>query len=314
MQATLTGSVYGIGTGETIASLQIVWKLGGETEAEAITNGRTVTLAGADITSFCGASPYTGGTGYLLDSVALVNNSLYLPAIRVTENMAVSGTQTGAWVNGSQFTATTAAGGYLLDFETTSLTPTGAPTAYTNNNPTYMERITTGGPGPHSGSYYMKNTPTGGSPVGEFMRSVTFPSTGSLVFSRWFATSSVANAAGPQKSIFGLAGAAWVVYCGFLQHASAGGKIVYGGAGGNSNTLYSSLTVDTWYQLVATLDCATNTYSLELKNAAGTVLATASALTPNSNFAGLTTLKLYFGQGNVGGSAIMYYDDIVDAI
>jgi hypothetical protein len=101
MNATLTGTVSGIGSGDSVNQLEIVWKSGAESEAAAMAAGRGVILTGANATAF------TAG-GYSLSSTALVSGQTYTPAIRVTENMSGGGTQTGVWTSGTAFVAAVA--------------------------------------------------------------------------------------------------------------------------------------------------------------------------------------------------------------
>jgi hypothetical protein len=96
MNAIINGVVSGIGAGDSISQIEVVWKSGTETEAAAMAAGRGVTLTGDSITAFT-------GSGYSLSSVNLVDGQTYTPAVRVTENMAGGGTQNGGWVSGTEF-------------------------------------------------------------------------------------------------------------------------------------------------------------------------------------------------------------------
>ena len=103
MYVKLNGVISGLDTGDTINKIEIVWKAGSETEAQAITAGRTVTLQSpaddAKIAAF-------RATGYVQDCGALVSGTVYTVAVRVTENVASGGTAVSGWTDGSTFTYT----------------------------------------------------------------------------------------------------------------------------------------------------------------------------------------------------------------
>jgi hypothetical protein len=98
MNATVNGTLSGIGVGDSVTQIEIVWRLGAETADQAQAAGRGITLTSAgDISNFIGG-------GYNLITSNATANTQYTPAVRITESMAGGGTQTGAWTNGTAFT------------------------------------------------------------------------------------------------------------------------------------------------------------------------------------------------------------------
>ena len=119
MQATVTGVASGIQSGDAVTLIEIVWKLGGETEAQAINNNRFVNLNNnTDINRFF-------GIGYILNSTYLILGQTYVPAARVTESRGGVGSFTGPWTEGSIFTVSV--GGTTISVSTTTQAPTTAP-------------------------------------------------------------------------------------------------------------------------------------------------------------------------------------------
>jgi hypothetical protein len=112
MQAHINGTVSGIGAGDSISQIEIVWKTSsGEAEATAVAAGRGVTLtsnqdmANFSQTTVSGTAP--NASGYVVNSVNLVSESTYYGSVRVTENKSGGGTQAGTWSTPVSFTPTT---------------------------------------------------------------------------------------------------------------------------------------------------------------------------------------------------------------
>ena len=130
MDAKLTGAVSGIQSGDAVTLIEIVWKLGGETEAAAQAAGRgwiltsyanraalsaAMTAAGNPLPAGMTDSFITYGdpgiaaiaafpsAGYALSSVNLVSGQTYTPAVRVTESRSGSGAYAGGWSAASPF-------------------------------------------------------------------------------------------------------------------------------------------------------------------------------------------------------------------
>jgi hypothetical protein len=348
MQVTANGTVSGIQSGDAITLLEIVWKTGGETEAQAMAAGRGVAfttaadstaldaiLAAAGISSHANVaktynasaniSAFQGG-GQLISSANIISGTTYIPAVRVTESRGGSGSYAGAWTSGASTAATTTTTTTgdpsvgLLNFETTGLTPSTRTGAYVNNNAAYMSRVTTGGPGPHSGSYFMQNTVVTSAPFGELVRNITLPASGSVSFTRYFSASSIANVSGgAQVCLFSLGTnntpSAWILDVNFYQNAIGTTKVAYGGSFGSDSTIAYDLVANTWYKLVVTLNCTNNTYSIYLYDTTGaTLLGSSVGITPNSNFSGLSTPYIYVGRASTTGGATVYFDDFNDGV
>lgn len=97
MDALIKGVASGIESGDVITLIEIVWKLGGETEAAAQAAGRGVNLSSpTDIAAY-------QASGYALSSANLLANTSYTPSVRVTESRGGAGAYVGAWNDGSLF-------------------------------------------------------------------------------------------------------------------------------------------------------------------------------------------------------------------
>jgi len=125
MNATFTtniatnAAVSGIGAGESINKIEIVWiKLGTDdvgredltnqtnlanSSAAAISAGRTVTLTTG--TNDSAISAFQTAAGTVIDVGTLSSGIAYVPAVRVTENMVGGGTQSGSWTKGDTVNA-----------------------------------------------------------------------------------------------------------------------------------------------------------------------------------------------------------------
>jgi hypothetical protein len=112
MQAQVNGTVSGIGAGDSINQIEIVWKTSsGEVESTAVAAGRGITLtSNVDKANFS-QTPVAGqaptAAGYQLTSVNLVSGTTYWASVRITENKSGGGAQTGAWSTPYSFVATT---------------------------------------------------------------------------------------------------------------------------------------------------------------------------------------------------------------
>jgi hypothetical protein len=263
----------------------------------------TTTAAGTTTTTTTTAAPNVAPTS----SITL---SDFVPDATTTTT-----TTTTTAAPTTSTTTTTAAPSGTVDFETTGLTPTGLTGAYVNNNSTYMQRVTSGGPGAHGGSYYMKNTPTTSAPYGELVRTVTLPSSGNVIFTRWFAVGAVGTGTNNSTCLCAVSDhpiTAWSLNVNYSDPTGANG-VYYGGTYGTSSKLYGPLTANAWYRIVITLNCSTNKYSIDLYNAAGGSLASVGTLSPNNNFSN-TTRDIYIGRSSTAGAPTVYFDDINDGV
>jgi len=95
-QVTVQGTVSGIGTGDSIASIEVALcaDAGEIADPTTVPTARKFTITqSADITAFEGA-------GYTATGKTFAQGTEYTPAARVTENMNGGGQQTGAWSTG----------------------------------------------------------------------------------------------------------------------------------------------------------------------------------------------------------------------
>ncbi|HBG07661.1 MAG: hypothetical protein A2075_09055 [Geobacteraceae bacterium GWC2_58_44] len=133
MNATIKGTVSGLQSGDAVTLIEVVWKLGAETEAQAQAAGRGVNLTSAgDIAAFQAA-------GYALTSANLVEGTTYTSAVRVTESRAGAGAYAGTWGGGGTFVASP----LILNLNATkgdgANTPNGnTPTTWTDLSPSSL--------------------------------------------------------------------------------------------------------------------------------------------------------------------------------
>lgn len=95
---TAAGIVFGIGAGDSVNKIRVVWMLQGtDTDVTAaIVAGRYTDLTSSgDKTAYQGAGKAISAT---------LTMGQYIPAVQITENMSGGGTQTGEFVTGAAFT------------------------------------------------------------------------------------------------------------------------------------------------------------------------------------------------------------------
>lgn len=140
MDVNFKGVVSGIQFGDAITKIEIVWKLGNETEAQAQAAGRAITwVAGVDDAKI---AAYQTANGQTITGINLPEGA-YIPAVRITESRSGAGAYVGPWTSGAQIavgSATTTTPG------PTTTTTTAAPTTTTTTAAPTTTTTTTAGP------------------------------------------------------------------------------------------------------------------------------------------------------------------------
>ncbi len=312
MQAQVNGTVSGIGGGDSINQIEIVWKTSSvEVESTAAAVGRGITLtsnvdkANFSQTTVAGQAPTLAG--YQLISVNLVQGTTYWGSVRITENKSGGGTQTGAWSTPTSFVA--GAVTTTITFET-NFGP------YTNEQATLVSLATDQF---HSGTHSAKFLPAvAPGPYARINKAITLPASGNYVFERWFRYEAATPAANltPWSICTTAAQAQIGAMC--LVHSGAidNGKIsTYTNGWGAHNMSESVLSPNTWYRLVVTLHLGTtDNYDLEVYNSTGTRLT--SLMANNCNYGNIHGTSMYLCIGGYGTSSSgnCWIDDMVDGL
>jgi hypothetical protein len=266
----------------------MVWKTVNETEAQAVTASRGVTLtAGTDdaaITAFQTA----GGASV---SVTLTTGIPYTPAIRITKTRADGVQLVGDWCDGATF----------VNPDMTFESDFGA---YTNDAPTKVTRDTTiKRSGTYSCKFLGNGSGTGGWP--QLSRAITFPSTGKTKFIRHFRYEGSPTG---QFVIFGIAAdvavSGWRFYVAFV--AGTGIQI------NNGSTItvlgMTPFSAAAWFKVVVDVNWSTKGIDTRIYTDAG-VLVYAGSHTPSGAISG--SLGMIIGRDTSNGSSY-YIDDSCD--